>query len=164
MDSRFASWVAASIKRWGPAYGVAIDPGLVLGIIQRESLGGKVLEVPESNGTTSWGPMGVNDTVALDFGVSPASIMRDKPQLGIWYGVKQLAILLQRFPGDTARAVSAYNAGSGNAVRAAGTGRFPNQTYVDAVLSYAKGGAGLMLLALAIGAGALMSLRRRRAA
>ena len=32
MDPRFSSWVAASIKRWAPAYGVTIAPSLVFGI------------------------------------------------------------------------------------------------------------------------------------
>jgi hypothetical protein len=162
MDPRFSSWVSASIKRWAPAYGVTISPAVVFGIIQRESLGGRVLQVPESNGTTSWGPMGVNDTVAQDFGVVPPSVMRDKPELGIWYGVRQLALLLQRFKGDVARAVSAYNAGSGNAVRNS-AGRFPNQPYVDAVLGYAMAGSGVVLLAIAVGAGVLMARRRRAA-
>lgn len=163
MDPRFTSWAAASIKHWGAAYGVTIPTAVVFGIIQRESLGGKVLEVHEANGTTSWGPMGVNDTVAQDFGVIPASVMRDKPELGIWFGVRQLARLLQRFPGDTARAVAAYNAGAGNANRSAATGRFPNQSYVDAVLGFAKG-SGMMVAVLAVALGAMLAARQRHAA
>lgn len=162
MDSRFTSWVAAAIKRWGPYYGVSVDPSVVFGIIQKESIGGKVLQVHEPDGTTSWGPMGVNDKVASDLGVAPASILRDKPELGIWYGVKWFASLLKAYGGDTARALSAYNAGKGNAVRNTATGRFPNQSYVDDVLKFAgAGGAGLVVLALVIG---LVALRPRRAA
>lgn len=163
MDPRFTSWVNASIAHWAPVYGVTIDPGIIFGIIQRESIGGKVLEVPEPNGTTSWGPMGVNDTTAQDFGISPASIMRDKPELGIWYGVKKFASLLRDFHGDIATALSAYNAGKGNAVRSPATGKFPNQSYVDAVLKYAGVGAGVLLVGLAVLAG-LALVRRRRAA
>lgn len=161
MDPSYTSWVAAAIKRWGPYYGVSISPAIVFGIIQRESIGGKVLEVPEPNGTTSWGPMGINDTVAIDLGV-PGSVLRDKPELGVWYGVKWLASLLKKYPGDTARALSAYNAGSGNAVRNPTTGRFPNQAYVDFVLKYAGvSGVGLMLVAAVA---AVFLMRRRRAA
>ncbi len=162
MDPSYTNWVAAAINRWGPYYGVAISPAVVMGIIQRESIGGKVLEVPESNGTTSWGPMGINDVVAIDLGVSPASTFRDKPQLGIWYGVKWFASLLKKFNGDTARALSAYNAGSGNAVRNPATGRFPNQAYVDFVLKYAGAGGAGILVVCAIAA--LVALRSRRKA
>lgn len=159
----FTSAVAASVKKWGGYYGVAISPAVVLGIIQKESLGGRVLQVPEPNGTTSWGPMGVNDTTAQDLGVVPPSILRDKPELGIWYGVRWFASLLKKYNGDLPRALSAYNAGSGNAVRGA-TGRFPNQAYVDDVLRFAAGsGGGVMVVALVAIAGAAL-MRRRRAA
>jgi soluble lytic murein transglycosylase-like protein len=159
----FSSAVAASVKKWGPYYGVAINPAVVFGIIQKESIGGRVLEVPEPNGTTSWGPMGVNDVTARDLGVLPPSIMRDKPELGIWYGVKWFASLLKKFSGDVPRALSAYNAGAGNAVRGP-AGRFPNQAYVDDVLRFAGTSAGgVVVLALVVVAGVVM-LKRRMAA
>lgn len=158
----FTSAIAASVKKWGPFYGVAVDPAVVLGIIQKESIGGRVLQVPEPNGTTSWGPMGINDVVAQDLGISPPSILRDKPDLGVWYGVKWFASLLKKFKGDLPRALSAYNAGSGNAVRNAATGRFPNQTYVDDVLRFARkySGGGAVVLALVIVAGVVLARRR----
>lgn len=165
MAPSYTSWVAAAIRRWGAFYGVPISSAVVLGIIQKESIGGKVLQVHEPDGTTSWGPMGVNDRVAIDLGVAPASVLRDKPELGIWYGVKWFASLLKKFNGDTARALSAYNAGSGNAVRNATTGRFPNQAYVDDVLKFAGAGAGVgLVLVLAIVAGLALKRPRRAAA
>lgn len=163
MAIAFTSAVAAAVKKWGAFYGVRLDPAVIFGIIQKESIGGRVLEVPESDGTTSWGPMGVNDKVAHDLGVMPPSILRDKPELGIWYGVRWFASLLKKFNGDQARALSAYNAGAGNAVRNA-TGRFPNQTYVDDVLRFAGSHAGGSVLVVALAMVAGLALARRRKA
>lgn len=128
---------------WSGQLGVAIDPALVHGVLERESWHGthpnyvrNAGVVPEPGGHLSYGPMQVYDDTlrTLAPGVPPADLARN-PSLGIWYGVKYLAGLLKRFPGDTPRAVAAYNAGPNNAVRNR-AGKFPNQSYVDAVLGF----------------------------
>jgi len=126
--------VAAAIARWSPVYGVAIDPALVHAVIHRESTHGLALESVEPRGRRSYGPMMVLDTTAAGYGVKDPATLK-APGLGILYGVRYLAEQLRRFNGDAARAVSAYNAGPGNAVRGS-SGRFPNQVYVDAVLGF----------------------------
>jgi soluble lytic murein transglycosylase-like protein len=133
---KYDAEVAAAIARWGPAKGVAIDPALVHAIIQKESSHGASLETAETKGRRSYGPMMVLDSTAVGLGASNPAALRD-PATGIDYGVRYFAGLLQRFPGDTARAISAYNTGPGNAVRNA-AGRFPNQFYVDAVSGWWK--------------------------
>ena len=152
---KYDTEVAAAIARWATVYGVTIDPTLVHAIIQRESSHGAALETAESRGRRSYGPMMVLDSTAVSLGASNPAALRD-PATGIDYGVKYLAGLLKRFPGDIARAISAYNTGPGNAVRTAG--KFPNQGYVDAVSAWWKtykyaavgGGSALGLVALAL--------------
>jgi soluble lytic murein transglycosylase-like protein len=133
---KYDAEVAAAIARWGPSYGVAIDPHLVHAIIQQESSHGAKLQTAESKGRMSYGPMMVLDSTAVALGASDPAALKD-PATGIWYGVKYLAGLMARFPGDTARAISAYNTGPGNAVRNS-AGRFPNQSYVDSVTGWWK--------------------------
>jgi len=153
---KYDAEVTGAIARWGPGYGVTIDPHLVHAIIQRESSHGAALETAESRGRKSYGPMMVLDSTALSLGAANPASLKD-PATGIWYGVKYLASLLAKFPGDTARAISAYNTGPGNAVRNS-SGRFPNQSYVDAVLRWwriygyavAGGAATLGLVAFAL--------------
>lgn len=137
--------VRGAAAHWGPLYGVQIDPALVHAILQRESAHGTAPNyvrnhgiVPEPGGHVSYGPMQVyDDTVTsvlkLPF---PGRDLASHPELGIWYGTKYLATLLKRFAGDVDRAVAAYNAGPGNAVRSA-AGTFPNQPYVNAVRAFA---------------------------
>lgn len=153
---KYDAEVAAAIARWGPAKGVTIDPALVHAIIQKESSHGAQLVTDESKGRHSYGPMMVLDSTAVGMGASNPATLRD-PATGIDYGVRYFADQLKRFPGDTARAISAYNTGTGNAVRNP-SGRFPNQSYVDAVsgwwktYKYAAPAAGsiLSLLPLAL--------------
>jgi soluble lytic murein transglycosylase-like protein len=144
---KYDAEVSAAIARWGS--GVTIDPALVHAIIQRESSHGAQLETAESHGRKGYGPMMVLDSTAIGMGASNPAALKD-PATGILYGVQYLAGLLKRFPGDTARAISAYNTGPGNAVRNP-SGRFPNQAYVDAVVTwwrtykYAAPAAGSLL-------------------
>jgi soluble lytic murein transglycosylase-like protein len=153
---KYDAEVNAAIARWAPAYGVAIDPHLVHAIIQRESSHGAVLQTAESQGRMSYGPMMVLDSTAISFGATNPAALKD-PATGILYGVRYFASLLKKFPGDVARAISAYNTGPGNAVRNS-AGSFPNQAYVDAVIGWWKvygyavaGGASLLsLVALAL--------------
>jgi len=162
---KYDAEVAAAISRWGA--GVTIDPALVHAIIQRESSHGAVLETAESKGRHSYGPMMVLDSTAVELGASNPAALKD-PATGILYGVRYFAGLLKRFPGDTARAISAYNTGPGNAVRNS-AGRFPNQSYVDSVSGWWRvykyaavgGGSALGLISLALFVWSLVRRRRR---
>jgi soluble lytic murein transglycosylase-like protein len=131
---KYDAEVSAAIARWGA--GVTIDPALVHAIIQRESSHGAALETAETLGRKSYGPMMVLDSTARGLGATNPASLKD-PATGIDYGVRYFAGLLKRFPGDIARAISAYNTGPGNAVRNP-SGRFPNQSYVDAVSTWWK--------------------------
>lgn len=137
--------VRSAAAHWGSAYGVTVDPALIHGIIERESRHGQDPRyllyhgvVPEPGGHVSYGPMQVyDDTVDTLVGGSglTGEDFASHPELGIWWGTKYFAKLLHDFGGDTARAVAGYNAGPGRANRDA-AGNFPNQSYVDAVLSF----------------------------
>lgn len=163
---KYDAEVARAIAHWAPHYGVGIAPSLVHAIIEKESTHGRSLVTDEPGGHKSYGPMMVLDTTAAGMGVSNPASLKD-PALGIWYGVRYFAKQLQRFTGDTARAIAAYNAGPGNAQRNA-AGRFPNQSYVDRVLSFWKqyGGAasGAAAGALLVAVTLYVLARRRRAA
>jgi soluble lytic murein transglycosylase-like protein len=165
---KYDAEVAAAIARWAPIYGVTLEPALVHAIIQRESSHGAVLETAESKGRRSYGPMMVLDSTALALGASNPASLKD-PATGIDYGVRYFAGLLKKFPGDTARAISAYNTGPGNAVRNP-AGRFPNQGYVDAVSGWwntykvvAVGGVSVLsLLPVVLFVWSLLRRRRSR--
>lgn len=131
---RYDPEVTAAITRWAPTYGVAIDPALVHAIIEKESSHGAQLETDEGGGRHSYGPMMVLDSTARGYGIQNPATLKD-PTLGIWYGVRYLAEQLKTFRGDTARAISAYNAGPFQS-RPNAAGRFPNQAYVNAVLGF----------------------------
>jgi len=124
------------VNQAGRRYGISPDPALIHALIEREdghrtpSAAGTL----EPNGHRSYGPMQVQDTTAAMHGITdPKTLVI--PSIGIRIGTFELARLLRLFPGDTARAVAAYNAGAGNSGRNA-AGRFVNQSYVDAVLSF----------------------------
>ena len=167
---RWDAEVRAAIARWGPRYGVAIDPSLVHAIIERESRHGAAgLVALEPDGDHSYGPMMVKaSTARSQLGVKDPTTLRD-PARGISGGVLYLAWQLKRYAGDTTAAVAAYNAGS---ARRTSAGAFINQPYVVAVLGFwnrfKRGAAAaatpalmpLLLLTLA----ALLLLRRRRLA
>lgn len=172
---RWETEVASAASHWGRQYGIAIDPVLVHAIIERESGHGLAPNyiryggvVPEPGGHTSYGPMQVyDDTVKTMNATLDPRALAQSPALGIWYGTHYLATLLKRFGSDTARAIAAYNAGPGAASRNA-AGKFPNQSYVDFVLSvwnrYRGAVVSIAPLLLAAGVAAVMLSRRRRAA
>jgi hypothetical protein len=154
--------VRTAIAHWGPALGVTIDPALVHAVIQRESSHVKLV-ADEPGGHKSYGPMMVYDVTARAYGVDPLALM--VPAVGIYYGVRNLAEMLHTFPGDTSAAISAYNTGPARARRNA-AGKFPNQSYVDAVRGFWKlyGGAaagGGALLAVLAGVWLLLRSRAR---
>lgn len=169
-------WVNKAASHWGREYGITIDPGLVHAILERESRHGQDPNykrhkgvVPEPGGRYSYGPMMVlGDTVkTLNATLDPRALAQS-PALGVWYGTHYLAKQLKRFGPDIDRAIAAYNAGPGNAVRGAG-GLFPNQKYVDFVRSVWKtvrtGGAAKLLPFVVVAAAAIfLASRRRRAA
>jgi len=175
---RWDAEVAAAVKRWGPIYGVAIDPALVHAIIQKESSHGTVLTTAEPGGHFSFGPMMVLDTTATELGAKIPSSLTD-PATGISYGVRYLAQQLRRYGGRVYDAIAAYNAGS---ARKDTSGRYVNtkglpvvQSYVDVVLGYwnryrlsvvqgATRAAPVAALALAGVAVLWLASRRRRAA
>lgn len=164
---KYDAEIAAAIAHWAPQLGVALTPALVHAVIQKESSHVKLV-TDEAGGHHSYGPMMVYDTTAIKYGIADPTTLQN-PALGIWYGVRNLAEMLHTFRGDVPAAVSAYNTGPAHAKRNA-AGKFPNQPYVDAVLSFwnsykgkavAGGGA---ILAIVGGLLIARSLRKRRAA
>ena len=134
---RWDAEVRAAVTQARHLYAVAVDPALVHAVIEKESRHGAlpITGTLEPNGRYSYGPMQVQDTTAASYhGVADPSTMA-VPSIGIRVGTFELARLLRIFAGDTARAVAAYNGGVGIARRDA-RGRFPNQSYVDAVLGF----------------------------
>jgi len=136
---RWDAEVRAAVARWGPAFGVTIDPALVHAIIQKESSHGDLLVTAEPGGRFSFGPMMVLDSTAAGMGVKVPSSL-SQPAIGISYGVRYLAQQLQRYGGRVSDAVAAYNGGS---ARKDAQGRYVNtkgvpvvQAYVDKVLGY----------------------------
>jgi soluble lytic murein transglycosylase-like protein len=129
--------VAAALNQAGRYYSVTPDAALVHAIIQRETSHApySAQGTPEPNGHHSYGPMQVEDSTAAMHGVSDPTTL-SIASVGIRIGTFELARLLSLFPDDTERAVAAYNAGPGNAVRSSDTGDFPNQSYVDAVMNF----------------------------
>jgi soluble lytic murein transglycosylase-like protein len=162
--------VQAAVNQAARLYGVTIEPALVHAVIERESAhrDTSAAGTLEPNMRRSYGPMQVMDTTAAMHGITdPKTLVT--PSIGIRIGTFELARLLRLFPGDTPRAIAAYNAGPGNARRNA-AGKFPNQSYVDAVLSFWARFKPLAVAASpAVGAIALLALvwflmsRRRRA-
>jgi len=133
---RWDAEVLAAVSQARRLYGLRPDPALVHAVIERETIHGAlpITGTREPDGHYSYGPMQVKDSTATMHGVRDPRTLA-VPSIGIRIGTFELARLLRLFPGDTARAVAAYNAGAGNSSRRA-SGRFVNQPYVDAVLSF----------------------------
>jgi soluble lytic murein transglycosylase-like protein len=133
---RWDTEVLAAVKQAAALYGVELDPAMVHGVIEQETRHGAlpITGTREPNGHYSYGPMQVQDTTAAMHGIAdPKTLVT--PSLGIRIGTFELARLVRMYPGDSDRAIAAYNAGPGNAHRNA-QGRFPNQSYVDAVRGF----------------------------
>jgi soluble lytic murein transglycosylase-like protein len=163
---KYDAEVSRAIAHWAPVYGVSLSPALVHAVIEAESSHGLALESSEPGGRRSYGPMMVLDTTARsEFNVSNPRTLRN-PALGIWYGVAYLAQMLRKFPGDVARAVSAYNTGPARA-KLSRAGKFPNQPYVTKVFELLRryqGAAVVAAPAALLVLGGLLLLRRLRAA
>jgi hypothetical protein len=138
--------VQNAVAHWGPAYGVKIPAAVVHAILEKETVHGRDPHylktggaIREPDGDYSYGPMMVKgDTARSELGISDPATLRF-PAAGINAGVHYLAILLARFKGNLARAVTAYN-GSGPAAR----------VYAGKVLTVAKQYAGVVVPVAAI--------------
>lgn len=163
---RWDAEVRAAVTQAQRNYGVALDPALVHGVIEKETIHGAlpITGTVEPNGRRSYGPMQVMDTTAAMHGVTdPTTLV--VPSIGIRVGTFELASLVRRFAGDVDRAIAGYNAGAGNAQRNA-SGRFFNQKYVDDVKGFWKRYGGAVAVgapaALIVAAAALWWFSRRR--
>jgi len=136
MALRWDPEVSAAANQALAHYGIAVDKALIHAVIEKETLHGAlpITGTREPNGHYSYGPMQVMDSTAAQHGINDPTTLAI-PSIGIRIGTFELARLLKLFPGDTPRAIAAYNAGAGNAARNS-AGLFFNQSYVNAVLGF----------------------------
>lgn len=103
-------WVAV----WSTVY--RLDPRVVQGIIRQETGGNpSTYAIAEPDGTTSWGPMHLNDGphgAATALGVSGAAINDEAS--GIHYGCKWLRRQIDAHGGSVSAGVEAWNPGQGD--------------------------------------------------
>jgi soluble lytic murein transglycosylase-like protein len=112
------------------AYGVSAN--LIHGVIQAESAGQPLAVSPAG----AKGLMQLMDSTAQDLGVSDPFDARQN----VLAGTRYLKGLLDRYDGDEAKALAAYNAGPGTVDRFGGIPPFPEtKTYVDTVLKTKRG-------------------------
>ena len=119
----FAPEIDAAAKKYG------VDPALLRGLIRQESNF-------NANATSPAGARGLTQLMpgtAAALGVNPAI-----PAQAIEGGAKYLRQQLDKFGGDPAKALAAYNAGPGAVQRYGGVPPFAEtQNYVRKVLAYA---------------------------
>jgi soluble lytic murein transglycosylase-like protein len=119
----FAAEIDAAAKKYG------VDPALLRGLIRQESNF-------NPNATSPAGARGLTQLMpgtAAALGVDPAI-----PAQAIEGGAKYLRQQLDKFGGDPAKALAAYNAGPGAVQRYGGVPPFAEtQNYVRKVLAYA---------------------------
>ena len=128
-ETPFAAEISAAAARNG------VDPKLLTGLIRAESNFNPNAASPAgAQGLTQLMPAtaaGLGVTNPLD------------PAQAIEGGAKYLRQQLDRFGGDAAKALAAYNAGPGAVQRFGGVPPYQEtQNYVRRVLSYAAGGTG----------------------
>lgn len=78
----------------------------------------------------SFGLMQILGVVARDLGFTDKLVMLCIPEIGLFYGCKQLQRLQQRYGEDEASVISAYNAGT---AKKTDGGMYINQSYIDKV-------------------------------
>lgn len=101
------SQIAAQIVRAANTYGV--PPDLALGIAAHESGFNATATNKNTNGTTDWGVMQLNDTTVQTLGVTDPL----DPTQNINAGVQLLAKYLSQYGGDSQKALWAYASGPG---------------------------------------------------
>lgn len=84
---------------------------------------------------TSWGLCQVMGSVAREYGYRMWLSELIKPELSVKYGARHLKNYFARYPAGVTDAISAYNQGS---PRKDPKGKYLNQDYVDAVLSFQR--------------------------
>jgi soluble lytic murein transglycosylase-like protein len=123
--NRFASLIDAAAARNG------IDPALLTGLIRQES----GFDPGAVSGAGAAGLTQLMPATAQALGVTDP---RD-PAQSIEGGARYLREQLDRFGGDVAKALAAYNAGPGAVERFGGVPPYPEtQQYVSNILSYAR--------------------------
>jgi hypothetical protein len=113
---------------------LGVPENIALGIASHESGFNPNAENHNSNGTTDWGVMQLNDTTVQTMGVSNPL----DPQQNINAGVQLLANLLAQYGGNVYNALWAYASGSGNV----GPGKTPNTiaaNFIAYVMNYSGG-------------------------
>lgn len=111
-----------------------VPANLALGVAAHESGFNPNATNHNSNGTTDWGVMQLNDLTVRTLGVANPL----DPQQNIDAGVGLLGSLLQRYGGDSRQALWAYASGPGNV----GPDKTPNSiaaAFIAFVQSYAGG-------------------------
>jgi soluble lytic murein transglycosylase-like protein len=149
---QFDPLIHASAGRWGRFYKVLVPEDVVRGIINAESAFNTNAVRTEPDGRVSRGLMQVLEDTARALGLEDPKRLHD-PLIGIDYGVKLFAKLLSQYQGDTAKAVSAFNAGR---PRYTDVGAYANQAYIDKVLAFAGRAAAAVPPALLLVVGVLL--------
>ena len=122
-DTPYGAEIDAAAQRYG------IDPALLKGLIRQESGFDPTARSPAgATGLTQLMP-----GTAASLGVDPSD-----PAQAIDGGARYLKQQLDRFGGDAAKALAAYNAGPGAVAKFGGVPPYAEtQTYVQRVLGYA---------------------------
>ena len=123
-QSSIAQMVVTAANQYG------VPPELALGIAAHESGFNPNATNHNTNGTTDWGVMQLNDTTVQTLGVADPL----DPQQNINAGVSLLAKYLQQYNGDQTQALWAYASGPGAV--SAGSMNSVASSFVNSVESY----------------------------
>jgi soluble lytic murein transglycosylase-like protein len=125
------SSVAAMVTQAAQQYGVPVN--VALGIASHESGFNPTATHTNTNGTTDYGVMQLNDTVLQTYGLTPAQAL--DPQTNIDTSMKLLSSYLNKYNGNVDTALWAYASGAGTVA----AGGQPNSTasqFIDYVTAY----------------------------
>jgi len=140
-DARMGEEVKAKVVAAAQAKG--INPDLALALIQQESGGDVNSTMHNTNGTTDWGLMQVNDAVIADYNRKHGTNLDPRHNINdnITVGMDELAGHLQKWGGDVDKALLAYNRGDGGANSWLRSGKSAQDNdYVRKVRSYMSAG------------------------